>query len=376
MMTILFWASFGTLLYIYFGYPAAVTLLARFFGKEPARKEISPSVSLVIPAFDEEVHIRQKIENSLLLRYPKEKMEIVVANDGSTDGTEKIAREFENRGVRLFSMERNIGKAAMLDRVVPQLAGEIVVFSDASSQLDPDALGKLVRSFNDPAVGCVCGQYKMGGSGDLRGEGEGLYWKYETFIKRQESRLHSILGAHGALYAIRKGLYSPLGESAVNDDYLVPMRIVAAGHRAVYEPEALVFEREIVSIKGEFSRRRRIAVGNCQQIAELKEMISPRYGWIAFSFFSHKILRTLAPLFMAGMLAGSFFLPALLGAIALALQGLFYLSAYAGFLCQRKGWSVRILSAPLYFCLGNLAMLAGLIRYCFQGNKLVWERSR
>ncbi len=375
-MSALFWISFGTLLYIYFGYPVAVTALARFFGKEPARAEITPSVSLVITAFDEEAHIRQKLENSLSLRYPKEKLEIVVANDGSADGTEKIAREFENRGVRLLSMERNIGKAAMLDRVVPQMAGEIVVFSDASSELDTEALGRLVRNFNDPTVGCVCGQYQLGSGGDLRGEGEGLYWRYETFIKRQESRLHSILGAHGALYAIRKGFYSPLGASAVNDDYLVPMRIVAAGYRAVYEPEALAFERETASMEGEFSRRRRIAVGNCQQIVELKGMLNPRCGWVAFSFFSHKILRTLAPLFMVAMLAGSFFLPASLRAVVLALQGLFYLSAYAGFLCQQRGWVVRILSAPLYFCLGNLAMLAGLFRYCFQGNKPVWERSR
>ena len=158
-MTILFWSSFGTLLYIYFGYPATVTLLARIFGKDPRQGEVTPAVSLVVPSFNEKAHIAQKLENSLALDYPRHLLEIMVANDGSTDGTDGIVRRFEGQGVRLISMERNIGKAAMLDRVIPLLKGEIVVFSDTSSQLKPESLKRIIRNFADPSVGCVCAQY-------------------------------------------------------------------------------------------------------------------------------------------------------------------------------------------------------------------------
>ena len=375
-MRSLFWISLGALLYIYVGYPLLVWLLARLFGRELKAAAITPRVSLVIPAYNEEVHIEEKLKNSLGLDYPKDHLEIVVASDGSTDRTNAIARQFRTDGVKLCALRDHLGKSAMLNRIVPILKGQIVIFSDVSAHLEPDALRKMIRHFADRKVGCVCGLYRLIGSRDLRGEGEGLYWRYETFIKRQESRLHSILGAHGALYAIRKELFQQLKDTAINDDYLIPMRIVASGYRAVYEPHALVWERELASVEGEFARRRRIAVGNCQQIAQLLPMLNPLKGWVAFSFFSHKVLRTLAPLFMLALLASSLWLPFPWMAVMGLLQALFYASALAGYVCQRRGWVVRFLSPPLYFCLGNLAMLAGLIRYCSKGHHPVWERAR
>ncbi len=375
-MAALFWMSLGTLLYIYLGYPLAVWALARAFGREPDRQDGMPSVSLLIPALNEEAHLGEKLRNSLALAYPADRLEIVVASDGSTDRTNAIAESFAPRGVRLIAMERNLGKSAMLGRVVPQLRGEITVFSDASSELDAQALRVLTQSFADPRVGCVSGLYRL--KGDARGEGEGLYWRYETFIKRQEGRLHSILGAHGAFYAIRRALFEAPGATAINDDYLIPMRIVARGFRAVYEPRALAWERELASVEGEFARRRRIAAGNCQQVVTLRGMLNPfRHGWVALCFFSHKVLRTLAPLLLITTFVASWWLEPTQAAVFLTLQGLFYASAWAGHLCQRRGVAVRWLSPALYFCLGNLAMLAGLVAFCSSGRKpLVWERTR
>lgn len=374
-MTPIFWFSLGTLAYIYAGYPLLVWILARLCGREPVQGDVTPTVSLLISAYNEDAHIEAKLENSLSVEYPRDRLEIVVASDGSTDGTHRVVERYAGRGVRLLVMRDHIGKAAMLSRTVPLLRGEIVVFSDASSELDPGALRALVRNFADPQVGCVSGLYRVGESGDLRSHGEGLYWRYETFLKSQESRLHSILGAHGAFYAIRQRLFQRLPVGSINDDYLIPMRIVEQGFRAVYEPAAVAWERERASVRGEFARRRRIAAGNCQQIAELGRLLSPSYGWVAWCFFSHKVLRTFAPLFMLAMLVANFWLPQPWLWMMLSLQGLFYASAACGYLCQRRGLVVTWLTPPLYFCLGNLAMLAGLLTFCFRGKQPAWGRA-
>ncbi len=376
-MVLLLWLSFATLLYIYAGYPLLVGGLARLFGREPRKAPMTPTVSLLIPAYNEEAHIEARLRNSLALDYPKDRLEIVVASDGSTDRTNAIVESFANRGVRLVAMPSNIGKAAMLCRAVPSLRGEILIFSDASTELAPDALRQIVRSFADAAVGCVSGLYRLKATGgDLRGEGEGLYWRYETFIKQQESRLHSILGAHGAFYAIRKSLFRPLEHSSINDDYLIAMRVVEQGFRAVYEPSAIAWEREVASVEGEFARRRRIAVGNCQQMVLLRQLLHPRHGWVAFEFFSHKVLRTLAPLFMIAVLVTSPWLPAPSNLVLLVGQALIYGAAVAGYVCQHSGRRVAWLSPPLYFCLGNLAMLAGLWAFCFGRRQVSWSRAR
>lgn len=375
-MTFVFLISLGTLLYIYAGYPLLVWILARLFGREPVQGDVTPTVSLLISAYNEEAHMADKLANSLSVEYPRDRLEIVVASDGSTDGTRRIVERFEGRGVRLLVMPDHIGKAAMLSRTVPLLRGELVVFSDASSALEPEALRTLVRNFADPQVGCVSGLYRVGGSGDLCSHGEGLYWRYETFLKHQESRLHSILGAHGAFYAIRQRLFQRLSAGSINDDYLIPMRIVEQGFRAVYEPAAVAWERERASVQGEFARRRRIAAGNCQQIAELGRLLWPSYGWVAWCFFSHKILRTVAPLLMVTVLVTSLFLPRGWPVPVLAIQALFYGSALAGYRCQRRGRMIRWLSPPLYFCLGNLAMLVGLLTFCFRRKQPAWGRAR
>jgi len=373
-MMFLFWLSVGVLAYIYFGYPVLVTVLARVFGREPARGPVTPLVSLVIPARNEEEHLEAKLRNALELDYPKDQLQIIVASDGSTDRTNAIAAQFAGSGVKLLTMPSHLGKSAMLRRVVPQLVGEIVVFSDASSELEPQALRRLASNFHDPKVGCVCGLYRLKGPSDLRAQGEGLYWRYETYMKQQESRLHSILGAHGAFYAIRRRLFPELRDSSINDDYLIPMRIVEQGYRAVYEPGAVAWERELSSMGGEFARRRRIAVGNCEQIVELRRMLSPSRGWVAFCFFSHKVLRTLGPVFLLMLLVSTVWLPKPWSTFLLLLQAAFYTLALLGYLFNRQGKRVKWLSPPFYFCMANLAILIGLMHFLSNRQRPSWGR--
>lgn len=374
-LQICFWVSLAALGYIYFFYPTLVGLLARVFGKEPAREQILPSVTLVIAAYNEEDYIEAKLINSLELDYPRDKLTILVASDGSVDATNEIAQRFCDQGIRLRIFPQNIGKSAMLGRIVPELESDLIAFSDASSRLAPDALKLLVQNFADPAVGCVSGLYKMSADGDMRNQGEGLYWKYETWIKSQESRLSSMLGAHGAFYCIRREAYRDLESDVVNDDYVIAMRVVEQGYRSVYDQRAKCLERERASVKGELARRRRIAVGNCQQIVRLWRLLNPRYGWFAFCFFSHKVLRTLAPLFMIGVLVGSMGLPAPQSWTWLGLQGMFYSAGVVGYCFQQSGRRVALLSPVLYFCLGNAAMLGGILKFC-SGRPIKWESAR
>lgn len=373
-MRMLFWFSAFLLGYTYAGYPVLAWFFALLFGRKPAHSSATPQVTLLIPAYNEEAHIESRLRNSLSLDYPKDRLAIVVASDGSTDRTNAIVAQYRNQGVELIAMPENIGKSAMLSRVVPQLRGEVVVFTDASSELEPDALRKLVAVFADSRVGCASGLYRLKPTADLRGEGEGLYWRYETFIKQQESRLHSILGAHGAFYAIRRALFKPLERTAINDDYLIPMRIVEQGLRAVYVASAVAWEREVASVEGEFARRRRIAAGNCQQMVELAGLLHPKHGWVAFTFFSHKVLRTLAPLFLIAALIATPWLAQPWFSAAVLGQALLYGSAWLGFCLQKQGVHIRWFSPPMYFCLGNLAMLAGLIQFFLIRKQVAWQR--
>src|SRR3989338_4271514 len=243
-MTHVFWASLALLLYVYAGYPLVVWVLARLFGRDPQRADTTPTISILLPAYNEERFIEEKLRNCLALDYPADRLEIVVASDGSTDRTNAIVESFASRGVKFLAMAHR-GKGATLNEAVPQLRGELVAFSDISSELPPDTLRIIVRNFADPAVGCATSAYHLKGGTDLRAQGEGAYWKYEAFLKRQESRLHSILGGHGPFYVIRRALFTPLQAGEINDDYLIPMRAVTQGYRAIYEPAVTAWEPEL-----------------------------------------------------------------------------------------------------------------------------------
>jgi len=260
-----FWILIGLVGFAYAGYPLLLGALVRLVRRRAAADDVTPSVTLLVPAYNEEHSLGAKLESCVALDYPKGQLQILVLSDGSTDGTVAVAKQYADRGVEVLAFEENRGKLAVLRDGVERARGEIVAFSDAACRLEPDSLRRLVRPFADPRVGCVSGVYRV-----LRpeqaalGSEEGFYWRYETFIKQCESDLASILGAHGSLYAIRRELCPDLSKVRINDDYEVPVHIVAAGHRAVYAPDAVACEE--ATEMGGFARRVRIAVGNVRQL--------------------------------------------------------------------------------------------------------------
>ena len=268
-----FWIAVGFPVYVYFGYPILLWGLQAVFRSSVSRQSVEPSVSLLVAAYNEAAVIADKIRNGLALDYPAEKLEIVIASDGSKDATAEIVRSLadaESGGrIRLLNFETNRGKTVVLNDAIPQLRGDIVAFSDASSMLAPNSIRVLVQSFSDPRIGAASGVYRLLKKDQARlGSQEDLYWKYETFLKVQEAKLGAFTGAHGSLYAIRRELYPFPSPDTINDDFTIPIRILEHGYRVAYEPAAIAYE-EAHEMEG-FSRRVRITAGNIEQMREIK----------------------------------------------------------------------------------------------------------
>ena len=368
---VIFWISVAAIVYVYLGYPVLLAILPRLFRRQPVKRLIEPSVSLLVAAFNEEDVIEAKIRNSLDLDYPPSRLEIVVASDGSTDRTAEIVRRFAGERVKLFAYPVNRGKITVLNETVPHLAGEIVAFSDASSMLAPDALRMLVRAFADPSVGAVSGIYRVRKKEAAElGFQEDFYWKYETFLKAREAELDSTLGAHGSLYAIRKALYPYPKPGTINDDYVIPIRIVQQGYRAVYDLEAVAYE-EAQEMSG-FSRRVRIMTGNLQQTGEIKPLLRPFRLMPVFFFASHKLGRLVVPIALLTALVSNLALLAKpFYVAALVLQAGFYILAAAG---AAKLVEARLLRLPYYFCMINAAGLIAMLRALLWQDRVAWKQ--
>jgi cellulose synthase/poly-beta-1,6-N-acetylglucosamine synthase-like glycosyltransferase len=359
MLRLLFWISAAFPVYVYFGYPLLLWGLQAIFRSSARTDAVEPSVSLLIAAYNEAAVIADKIRNSLALDYPADKLEVVVASDGSKDATAAIVGSFtggESGGrVRLLNFEENRGKMAVLNDAIPELRGEIVAFSDASSKLAPDSVRKLVHSFNDPHVGAASGVYRLLKQDQARlGSQEDFYWKYETFLKVQEAKLGAFTGAHGSLYAIRRALYPFPSRDTINDDFTIPMRILERGFRVAYVPAAVAYE-EAHEMEG-FSRRVRITAGNIEQMREIKGLIWPPRPFVLFCLLSHKAGRLVVPVFMLIALATNI---ALCGQFPynwlLLGQALFYAIAVAGAVVSLRP---KVLRLPYYFCMINSALFA------------------
>ncbi len=371
---VIFWIAVSIPLYAYAGYPLALLGL-RLIMRRPVKKApVTPMLSLVIPAHNEARVIERKIRNSLALDYPTDRLEIVIASDGSTDETEAVARRFErlfeSSRLRVFAYAQNRGKMAVLNATVPQLRGEIVVFSDASALLAPDSVRRLIENFADPSVGAASGRYQVVRPAEVNiGASENLYWKYETFLKIQESQLASTLGGHGQLHAIRKELYPFPPSETINDDYVIPLSVLSRGFRAVYEPAAMVWE-EAQEMTG-FARRIRIMAGNLQQLRHLPQLLRPFQPLPVFFFLSHKVIRLVAPFAMLAALAANLFLLAapIYGA-SLGVQLAFYTLAAIGLTGRLRP---RALTLPFYFCMVNAAAFFGLYHALTRRKSMAWK---
>ncbi len=377
-----FWACVALILYSHIGYPLIIWACSRLFGRKREAPEIAeadlPTVSLLIAAHNEEAEISARILNALAMDYPRDKLEIVVGSDGSSDETCRIVRTFAVDGVRLLSYDRRRGKASVLNASFPELEGEIVLLSDANTHLEPGSVRKLVRWFRDPRVGVVCGKLVLTDPKTGR-NADGLYWKYETFMKRSEGRLGALLGSNGAIYALRKELYEPIPSDTIVDDFAIPLLIrMRSGASIIYDEQAIALEETAPDVSSEFRRRARIGAGGFQSIERLWKLLDPRQGWIAFAFFSHKVLRWFCPFFLLGALAGN---------VALVVRGVpffeyflagqlgFYLASLASAWLPAGHQALKPLRIVAMFTAMNAALLVGFFRWHFGLQKGLWKRT-
>lgn len=369
----LFWIALLTLAYHYLGYP--ILLLALGVGKKEqlCSADITPSVSLIISAFNEESVIRQKLDNSLSLDYPRDRLEIIVASDGSTDRTPAIVREYAD-AVTLYQYPQRRGKNAALNDTAPHARGDILVFTDANGMYQKDALRLLVRHFADPRVGCVCGELiYRNPTGNPVAEGYNHYWRYDQWLKKLESRLYSLLGANGSIFAVRRPLNEPLNPRTSND-MVLPIKIAARGFAVVYEPEAVSVEAGSAGEGEELRRRSRIVARGLLGVWEvLPTIIRNGRLLLLVQLVSRKLIRYIYPLLLIPLLVSNIFLEGPIYRAILALQLIPYALLPVGYAFSRAGKKLRLLSLPYYFFVGNLAALLGLLKVVSLRELATWE---
>jgi cellulose synthase/poly-beta-1,6-N-acetylglucosamine synthase-like glycosyltransferase len=378
IMNILFLTSLLVIFYSYFGYPALLYLISRFYHRQRIVDEQNrPFISMVISAFNEQETLPKKIENCHQLDYPNAKLEILIGSDGSDDKTDEILNASEDNVIQPFIFKTRRGKAGVVNELVARARGTIIVFSDANTIYDPNALKHMMKHFTDKNVGGVCGRLCLTNPDQKSsGQGESLYWKYETQVKKWEGCIRTVIGANGAIYAIRKNLYTPLSTRKILvDDFVISLKVVQAGYDVIFDNEAVAFETTSPRIRGEFKRKIRIGVSNFNSIAELKSLLNPSRGFAAFGFWSHKIIRWFIPFFfLSAFISNLFLLHATLFKITMALQVMFYLLAGLGCYLDMRTQCPKLLLIPYYLCAVNLGLLLGFFKFLRGSQKLTWGR--
>lgn len=387
-MILTFWICFFIILYTFLGYGILLYILKsikQLFVK-PVEHHINaeyPSVSILVAAYNEEDIIEAKIQNCLQLNYPKNKLELIFVTDGSSDNTPEIVGKFSE--VKLFHENTRAGKMAAIKRVIPQISGEITVFTDANTFLNKEALLLLVKHYQNPKVGAVAGEKKIvvDASADASSAGEGFYWKYESALKKWDYDLYSNVGAAGELFSIRTALYEPVESDTIIDDHMIAMRIAEKGYIIAYEPGAYAVETASADTSEELKRKIRIAAGGIQSIYRLKRAANPFvYPLLTFQYISHRVLRwTVTPwlmilMFLLNIAICIKYPQNNLYIVTLVLQILFYLASFAGWILERKKIKLKIAFIPFYFTMMNYAVIAGTIRFYKGQQSAAWEKSK
>jgi cellulose synthase/poly-beta-1,6-N-acetylglucosamine synthase-like glycosyltransferase len=367
MTLVLFWTAIFLIIYTYMGFPLLIVLRG-FFGSRPyKRAELTalPSVSIVISAYNEASTIAQKLDNMLSLDYPRGNLEIVIASDGSTDGTDILVERYKEHGVKLLTLP-HYGKSAALNAAVTLSKGEILVFSDANSMYKSDAIQELVKPFADPTVGGVAGNqiYKTEISGGSSGDGERAYWNFDRTLKLFQSKSGNTLAATGAIYAIRRSLFRPIPDG-VSDDFVTSTSVIAQGYRLVFAPDAIAYEPVAATNRIEFGRKVRVSIRSWRAFIYMRELLNPfRYGFYSIQFFSHKILRYLVvfPLLMLFLVSPFLWRTGYIYQMAAIAQVAFYSFALLGFwLNETRFGQIKMFAIPFYFCMVNAAALVATI---------------
>lgn len=389
-LKILFWACLLIVFYTYLGYGILLYIiirLRRFFKGKPQKTVMPqddelPTMTLMICAYNEEDVVAEKMENTLAIDYPKDKLRIMWVTDGSNDHTNELLSAYPEVDI-VFSPERR-GKTAALKHGLRELQTRYVAFTDANTMINTDALREIARLFRDPTVGCVSGEKRVAArkAGEMAAEGEGLYWKYESTLKRWDSELYSSMGAAGELYAIDPHLCREVPDEALLDDFMMSMYVVQAGKRIAYTADAYAMEYGSANIYEESKRKRRIAAGGLQSIWWLRSMLNPlRQPLVTFQYVSHRVLRwSITPIAMVLLLlvnialvaigAGSFYTVMLIG------QALFYLAAILGWLLNRYGYKNKLLYTAYYFVFMNFNVFRGMAYLKSHGKSGAWEKAK
>lgn len=385
LLEVSFWSALALIIYSYTVYPLIIWGLSSWKNRKSTNENRNsekqsetkyfPSVSVVIAAYREEAVILERLNNLTQIDYPRDKIEFLIGCDGNEDLTGELVRSYKADQVRLFQFEERRGKSSVLNDCVPEAKGEIIVFSDANTKMDPQCIKELIKHFQDETVGCVCGQLIL--EDPKTGQNiDGIYWKYENFLKKCESTLGANLGVNGALYALRKSLYRPLPPKTINDDFLIGMRVHLMGQRIVYDDSAFASEETASSVQDEFKRRTRIGTGAFQSLFFLKKLLHPKHGYIAFAFWSHKVLRWICPQLMAVVfLANLCLLSNPIYQFTFIVQGLFYLAAFLGTKFVTENRYLKLCLIPGMFVQMNLALANGFYRWLAIKQDGTWDRT-
>jgi cellulose synthase/poly-beta-1,6-N-acetylglucosamine synthase-like glycosyltransferase len=382
-MQVVFWLVVGTILWTYAGYPALLATLAAFRARHVVTGAIEPKVTIIISAYNEEKDIVRKLENTLALEYPPDKLEIIVASDCSTDGTHDLVRALAPRGVRLAVLPERRGKTAAQNLAASLATGEILLFTDATTEFAPDTVRGLVQGFADPRVGCVGAELSyVSERGTAVGKGGGAYWRYEKKVKELEARVHTLVGVSGCLYAVRAEAYRPI-EPELISDFVVAGDVFSRGYITVYGNGTVSQEKTHEDANKEFDMRVRVIIRTINALVRRARMLNPlRYRFFAFQIFSHKVLRYLVPELLLATFAVGLALACsedpyapLYRAITLA-QLIIYAAAILGWLSVRLRLRIPLVHIPFYFVIANVAALWAFVMYLRGERKVVWNTVR
>lgn len=374
---IIFWLSVSLLFYTHIGYPLLLWWWARVYGRVSRAQTYRPAVSVLVIAHNESARIEARIENLLNMDYPRDRLEIIVASDGSDDDTFVRAARYRQAGVFVVAFRQRRGKSAVLNDLVPQASGEIVVLADARQRFNRDAIAALTAHFADPAVGAVSGELilTVPSDGAAGGEGVGFYWQYEKFIRRRESGVDSTVGVTGAIYAIRRELFKPIAREIILDDVLIPMNIVRRGYRVVFESRAQAYDR-VSTAEAEFRRKTRTLAGNFQLFVRESWLLNPLRNRLWLQTVSHKLFRLLGPpALLSAFIANLFLLDQTLYRFTLLAQLAFYLAAGLGYVLRRRAAKIRVANLAYAFCLLNWAVVVGFVQFIRGRQRVTWQRT-
>ncbi|WP_159467661.1 glycosyltransferase family 2 protein [Dyadobacter sp. 3J3] len=386
-MEVLFWISLFIVFYTFLGYGIVLYILVRIRriikGKRiyPSLDQDFPTLTLVVAAYNEESLIEEKIRNTIDLKYPQGKLNLLFVTDGSTDRTpDLITRHPE---IKLMHSAARSGKIMAIHRAMHEVNTDVVVYTDANTFLNKDALLLIARHYADPTVGAVSGEKRvMQDDVSDATAGEGFYWKYESMLKKWDSELYSVVGAAGELFSVRRSLYKEVEPDTILDDFMISMLIAQQGYRIIYEPDAYASELSSDNITEELKRKVRIAAGGIQSILRLKKLMTPfENPLLWFQYVSHRVLRwTVTPFLMILVFILNFVICLrsvnFVYIIILFGQVLFYGASLAGWLLERRKIKVKALFIPYYFCVMNYAVIAGIDRYFRGSQSAAWEKSK